>query len=285
MRLNHATAALSVGSVADLANLDWDAGALSVTAQEVAVESAGLFDNVLIVGEDQALHVPNNSLTVGPSASSNVIRGLLSTGSAVNNGLTILAEADGVDFDADNDGIGFTNNSDLVVVDTTVAGNVTNNGRIEMLGNVTFLDDLALQPGGSVDFDLGGTAAGQFDALTILGDFTLDGLLSVTLDSGFSLTVGDSFDIIDTGGAVSGTFTGLADGALVGSFGGVDLFIEQRRFARHGAWRRRGSRQRRRCGWSRLLVDSADRSIADPRVGIGVRRWRWSRFASGRGNS
>ena len=226
LRLNHATAALRVGAVADLANLDWDAGALSVTAQDVAIESGGLFNNVLIIGEDQALNVPNNSLTVGSAASFNVIRGFLSAGNAVNNGLTVLSEADGVDFDADNDGIGFTNNSDLVVIDTTVAGNVTNNGRIETLGNVTFLDNLALQPGGTVDFDLGGTGAGEFDALTILGDVTLDGLLNVTLESGFSLSAGDSFDIIDVDGAVSGTFVGLADGALVGNFGGVDLFID-----------------------------------------------------------
>jgi hypothetical protein len=46
----------------------------------------------------------------------------------------------------------------------------------------------------------------------------------VELD-GFSLLQGQSFEIIDVGGAASGAFTGLAEGASLGNFGGTNLYI------------------------------------------------------------
>jgi hypothetical protein len=52
----------------------------------------------------------------------------------------------------------------------------------------------------------------------------LNGVLDVTLSGGFMLSKGLSFEIIDVAGTRTGTFTGLAEGAKVGTFG-KDLFI------------------------------------------------------------
>ncbi len=73
--------------------------------------------------------------------------------------------------------------------------------------------------------DLGGTAIRDFDQLVVSGSTNLDGLLQVSLVRDFMPALGDSFVIIDTAGSASGTFVGLAEGALVGNFAGVDFFI------------------------------------------------------------
>jgi hypothetical protein len=71
----------------------------------------------------------------------------------------------------------------------------------------------------------GGVAGTDFDQLLVTGDATLDGVLDVSLIAPFTPTPGQSFEIIDVGGTLSGIFSGLPQAALVGNFGGTDLFI------------------------------------------------------------
>jgi hypothetical protein len=59
----------------------------------------------------------------------------------------------------------------------------------------------------------------------IAGDAALAGMLTVSLIDDFTLSRGDSFEIIDISGARSGIFSGLAEGDTVGNFGGLDLTI------------------------------------------------------------
>jgi len=127
-------------------------------------------------------------------------------------------------FDVDNVGSGLTNNGDLVAIDSTIAGAVVNNGTIEIVGTVSFTDGVSLAASSSLGIDLNGLL--DFDMISVGGNASLDGTLNVDV-SGFSLpTGGVSFEIIDIVGTQSGMFTGLADGGLVGNFGGVDLFID-----------------------------------------------------------
>ena len=223
LRLNGGTFSVGAITPTNVANLDWDAGTLNVTAQNVVVGAGGQFGNALIVGDNQALNVPNNSITVDPAGNLSVIRGYLSSAAAVNSGLMVIAEADAVEFDIDHNDSGLVNNGDLVVVDTTITGNVVNNGRIETLGNVTFLDGISLTEAGSLGIDLNGLV--DFDAISIGSDASLGGTLNVDV-TGFTLTPGNSFKIIDIAGAQSGMFANLNDEALVGNFSGVDLFID-----------------------------------------------------------
>ncbi|MBM4034664.1 MAG: hypothetical protein FJ291_23215 [Planctomycetes bacterium] len=55
-----------------------------------------------------------------------------------------------------------------------------------------------------------GVARGtEYDALSVTGDLTLDGGLRVVLGGGFMPGGGESFDILDWGGALSGSFATL----------------------------------------------------------------------------
>ena len=82
------------------------------------------------------------------------------------------------------------------------------------------------QQSGALEVELGGLIAGtEFDMLDISGDVSLAGTLNVSLFGGFTLGIGDAFEFINIDGTRSGTFAGLTEGALVGSFGGTDLFI------------------------------------------------------------
>ena len=78
----------------------------------------------------------------------------------------------------------------------------------------------------NLQIEIAGTVPGaEFDVLNVLGDVTLGGSLDVSLLNPFSLSPGQSFEIIDVGGSLSGSFLGLAEGGLVGNFGGTNLLI------------------------------------------------------------
>jgi T5SS/PEP-CTERM-associated repeat protein len=90
---------------------------------------------------------------------------------------------------------------------------------------LTFEGNLNFGTSAATFVELGGTGLGEFDRLEVAGDMTLNGSLEVELLSGFDLVAGDFFEIADIGGSAFGEFTGLAEGELVGNFGGTDLFI------------------------------------------------------------
>ena len=97
------------------------------------------------------------------------------------------------------------------------------------LGNspavVDFGGDVRLTSSASTTIELGGLFDGQFDAFRIGGNFDIDGLLDVALIDGFQLGLNQSFLIADVTGTLTGSFTGLLEGALVSTHGGQDLFI------------------------------------------------------------
>ena len=82
--------------------------------------------------------------------------------------------------------------------------------------------------GGVIDLELAGLIAGtEHDFISTTGDFTINsGVLDVSLIDGFVLNAGDEFFVFDIGGIQSGYFDGLGQDSLVGSFGGIDLFID-----------------------------------------------------------
>jgi hypothetical protein len=73
--------------------------------------------------------------------------------------------------------------------------------------------------GGTHEVELGGKAAGEFDQLNVTGTVNLGSAttLAISLWGSFQPAVNDAFVIINNDGAdaVSGTFSGLADGAKV----------------------------------------------------------------------
>ncbi len=99
------------------------------------------------------------------------------------------------------------------LVDPGVAGDNTG---ILNIGNLT------VQATGGLNFDLGGTTAGSFDQLSVTGSVTLGGSLLTGFVGGYTPVMGDILSIIlndGTSDAVTGTFSGLAEGAPVGATG------------------------------------------------------------------
>jgi hypothetical protein len=78
-----------------------------------------------------------------------------------------------------------------------------------------------------LQIELGGHGIGEFDRLNVDGDLWLDGSLSVSAVNGFLPELDRQFLIGTVGrdGDLSGEFSSLAEGDLVGTFGGTDLFI------------------------------------------------------------
>jgi hypothetical protein len=118
--------------------------------------------------------------------------------------------------------------------DYTGAGSFTGTGDVFFEGDlrpgnspdiVTFEGDVFLGTNATSFFELGGLGLGDFDRFEVAGDFILNGMLDV---DGFALDSNQEFLIADILGSRSGFFHGLAEGDLVGNFGGQELFISYR---------------------------------------------------------
>ncbi len=99
---------------------------------------------------------------------------------------------------------------------------------------VEFEGDLVLGTLAATFIEIGGLNLGEFDQLQVAGDMYLDGNFHVSLIDGFTLGFNQEFLIADVGGALSGTFFGLDEGDLVGTFGSHDLFISYSRGSSSG---------------------------------------------------
>ena len=83
-----------------------------------------------------------------------------------------------------------------------------------------------LRAGSTLALGLGGTAAGTYGQVALSGTLTLDGNLSVTTVNGFTLSVGQTFVIIDDASnkaLVGGTFTNALGGLYTDAAG--DKFL------------------------------------------------------------
>jgi fibronectin-binding autotransporter adhesin len=124
-------------------------------------------------------------------------------------------------------GPGITNSSTGVLSGSgTIEGNVNSAGIVapgSSAGLLTILGDYTQT--GTLAMEIGGLLAGsQYDVLSVSGTAQLDGALGIALINGFGLDLGQAFEILDAG-VLLGAFDGLAEGGVVGNFGGFDLFI------------------------------------------------------------
>jgi len=107
---------------------------------------------------------------------------------------------------------GLTLQSGSIIVQSVLAlgaGNVTvNGGTLKAGGNAIDIQVAKnyTQTGGELDLRLGGTTAGSFDRLAVVGSATLGGRLNLTSINGFVPTRGTSITIVDTSGGVTGQF-------------------------------------------------------------------------------
>jgi hypothetical protein len=91
---------------------------------------------------------------------------------------------------------------------------------------VSFGGDLVFGGAASLTMELAvNTPGAEHDKVVVDGAVTLAGTLDVSLLSPFTLIPGQTFEIIEVAGALSGMFDGLAEGGLVGNFSGTNLVI------------------------------------------------------------
>ena len=122
----------------------------------------------------------------------------------------------------------------VLLGEVTGAGNFTGSGTVFFEGDlrpgnspdtVTFEGDVTLGSTADTFIEIAGMLPGEYDQLLIGGDFDINGDLSVALIDGFELGANQQFLIADVEGALTGTFNGLGENALVGNYSGRDLFI------------------------------------------------------------
>lgn len=190
----------SAGVIQNLENIILGSGTLEVTGSDLEVAAGAIVDAT----SGMTVSVTNGALNVASGGQFNAINATLDLSDGINN------------------------SGDVNLINTTVNGDLINGagGAVALLGSNTFGDDLTLSDDSTLFVDIAGTAPGEFDMLSVGGDATLAGDLVVSFTNGFVPTIGDSFNIVAVDGSLSGSFAGLADGALVGNFGGVDVFID-----------------------------------------------------------
>jgi hypothetical protein len=95
-----------------------------------------------------------------------------------------------------------------------VSGNVNNAAAVgpgDSAGTISITGDYTQTSAGSLNIELGGASAGQFDVLQVSGTATLDGTLNVSLINGYNPAPPDSFQILTFGSRVGdfATMNGL----------------------------------------------------------------------------
>lgn len=130
--------------------------------------------------------------------------------------------------------VGNTSSTAVFLGSFTGSGGFNGGGDVFVLGDlrpgnspasVVFGGNLFMGTNTTTFIELAGNTAGQFDQMMILGDLNLNGNLVVSLIDGHTLAANQTYLIGDVHGSLFGQFTSLNEGALVGNFGGVDLFI------------------------------------------------------------
>lgn len=167
-----------------------------------------------------------NNLQVGGGSAAAQLHMLMGSDITVNQALRLDA----------NGSIVMDNNTSLSVGSLTGSGSISATTTSDLIvfdmlspgqspGILNFGGNLSLASSAMTQIELAGIAPGQFDQVVGLNDLDLDGNLTVLLDGGFALADGMTFDIFQVNGTTTGQFLGLGEGALVGNFGGTDLFI------------------------------------------------------------
>jgi filamentous hemagglutinin family protein len=173
-----------------------DIGAAGVT--HTVTYSSGA-TNVKTVTSSEALTVAGGTLNLGATSSE------VSTIPVVSLNGGTLAGAGTLNLASLNLNGGNLTGSLLITANVSNQGGTVTPGSSP--GALTINGNYVQGPGGTLAVELGGTAGGsQYDQLVVNGNATLGGTLNVVLVNGYVPSGGETFSVVQSSGAVSGTF-------------------------------------------------------------------------------
>ena len=97
-------------------------------------------------------------------------------------------------------------------------------GRLRVAAPETIAGDFTQAPAGVLVLNFAGDVSGEYGALTVTKLTTLDGRLTIRLTDGFTLTKGDSFDILAFGSLAGLGFDALTLDGAAGSSPRADIW-------------------------------------------------------------
>jgi fibronectin-binding autotransporter adhesin len=174
-------------------NTNTAAGSFTLSGNASLSTTGGSFTNAgtVTVSSGSTFTIGGSSYNYTQTAGTTTVNGTLagaSTGNLYLNGGNLYG----------------TGSLDYGVVDTatiTPGTSATSTGELQVNGTY------AQNSGGALDVTIGGTTAGtKFDQLNVSGTATLNGTLNITLASGYTPAVGNTFDILNAS-SVSGNFS------------------------------------------------------------------------------
>ena len=206
-------------------------------ASTLSVGGTGASMGTININGGGTLQSGTGTITINPTGNVNLAAGTFNARGIleIRGGTFEMNHPDSRTFaDSINFYSGVFNLDDGLFSVTNFGGSLVNNGGTlspgqlgggQLAGTTAMTGDYTVNAG-SLEINLGGLVAGnEHDYLDIFGNVTLGGTLDVSLIDAFTLSPGQAFEIVDVGGLLSGTFSGLGEGDVVGSFGGTDLLI------------------------------------------------------------
>lgn len=200
-----------------------DGGKGAVGVFQLPIDNDGV---ILAEGDDSFLVLRGDLRNTGTISAANGSTFQISDPEWTNQGTVRLDDAR-MEINSDS----FENAINGLVAGTgelAISGEFLNNGEMAIgapVRSLTIDGRVRLGSTGRVSFDLGGTSGGKFDTLQIDGDLFVGGQLEINLTDDFLLQPKHQFEIMAVSGFAFGQFEGLPEGALVGTYNGVDLFV------------------------------------------------------------
>jgi len=205
----------------------------------LTISNGGVVNNVdAMISFSQETQSSQSSVTVTGqgsqwNSSGNVyVGGNFSHQNTTNFGgvATLTVRDGGLVLSQGNTGVTIFQQSILTGGGGTIIGNTIENRGIispgDSIGEMTLGGNFLQAEMGTLNLELGGLIQGlEYDHLIVTNQAFLGGTLEVSMFGDFQLGYNQVFDVLTSGGPMSGQFLGLDDNSLVGTFNGVDLFI------------------------------------------------------------
>jgi T5SS/PEP-CTERM-associated repeat protein len=176
----------------------------------ISVSDGGRFTNAI----PGVVHILQGSASVdGAGSSWNVFYTLVSARMTVSNGGTVYGTVSVVGTLKGNGNIaGYVDSQGVVAPGDSL-------GALHII-NIGAPNDYVQQASGSLQIELGGTTPGsEYDQLLVAGNIKLNGTLEVSLVSSFSPAFGNSFNILDWDGTLTGQYANVNLPTIGGSLG------------------------------------------------------------------